>query len=140
MEDRFKFRAWVKSENVMIQHREVIERAHLQFEDRLGQDNDIVMQCTGLKDKNGKLIYEGDIVYFKEFHNRDDKDRGYGVVEFGDTTSGHGYTIGYCLNLNKCKQKNLRPTGFHRGLTGHILEVVGNIYENPELLNKMEKQ
>jgi uncharacterized phage protein (TIGR01671 family) len=57
------FRAWVPKEKTMIEHREVMERAHKIFKDSLN-DSDIVMQYTGIKDKNGKKIFEGDIVTY----------------------------------------------------------------------------
>ena len=61
MSREIKFRAWIPSEKSMIQHREVIDRVHNQFEDKFNT-SDIVMQYTGLKDMNGIEIYEGDIL------------------------------------------------------------------------------
>ena len=86
-------------------------------------ENNILMQCTGLKDKNGKLIYEGDIL---------------------GGTYGNLY-VHYCDN---CKQFELKANDYGcMACEGDIywyelvesedeneLEVVGNIYENPELL------
>jgi len=80
----------------------------------------VLMQHTGLKDKNGKEIYEGDIVNFLEnygfagWHESDNP----GVVEFNKGQY-----------LVKGSQMSLAGDISHHGL-----EVIGNIYENPELL------
>ena len=70
-----------------------------------------VGQYTGLKDKNGKEIYEGDIILFNNFGDTLDK-----VVYSSGCfhTSGRGYL------LDKIRE----------------IEVIGNIYENPELLEE----
>ena len=78
-----------------------------------GEDRDIViMQYTGLKDKNGKEIYEGDVL--ETMWSPDDltSRSGTGPV----TYRGDGFYIGL-LNLGMfCNT-----------------EIIGNIYENPEL-------
>src|SRR5699024_10202225 len=68
-------------------------------------DVDIVMQFTGLKDKNGTEIYEGDIIKYQN-HNYEMK---FYVPHFSILTAD-----GYILN----------STDF---------DIVGNIFENPEL-------
>lgn len=70
-----------------------------------------LMQYTGLKDKNGKEIFEGDIVRLPE-----DEDYKYYSIIYSKNR------LGFTLS-NGC--------GF--GLS-YGIEVVGNIYENPELL------
>lgn len=85
-------------------------------------NNDLydIQFCTGLKDKNGKLIYEGDIVSIddgelKGIAQRHDKfDEYYGCIE---------------IKLI-CKHTTIyKPTVFAES------EVIGNIYVNKELLN-----
>lgn len=77
----------------------------------------IIMQYTGLKDYNGVDIYEGDIV-------RNYEEQTY-RIEWTDAYSGYMF----------CQvDKNGDLSDFYGGITEDYVEVIGNIYENPELL------
>jgi len=69
------------------------------------------IESTGLNDKNGKEIYEGDIVEFKTMSKRVERH----YVEYSEYGE-------WCVGMHRL------PMRFQ------ACEVVGNIYENPELL------
>lgn len=81
-------------------------------------DPETIGQYTGLKDKNGKEIYEGDIIY--SHHAGDTKA---GPVVFSDIH--HSYIIDY-------PPKNGRQQWQLMHGKEHCYEVIGNIYDNPE--------
>ena len=136
MQDRFKFRAWDKQEKILVYEAEktydfMVGKPYPiendTFGDLLDDDRYIVEQCTGLKDKNGKLIYEGDIVkqgghiYKVIFSYENVASCGCCVPAF----DGCGFVI---------------ENEWGRGdLTDNSLEVIGNIHENPELLEKSDE-
>lgn len=126
MNREIKFRAWHKDLKKMFKIGQItLEKGTWNFEpndrDFIGmsipyQPSFVLMQYTGLHDKNGKEIYEGDIlkVYYK------------GMSEVGYVEYDNDYCE-YKIIINTDKD--------YFSLWKSIdLEKIGNIYENPELL------
>jgi uncharacterized phage protein (TIGR01671 family) len=85
-----------------------------------------LMQFTGLLDKNGREIYEGDIVELKTYYDPGVKKRRVGVVKFGKHYDADHYRqhFGFYVDFNN---KDDIIDGY---------EVIGNLYENPKLLEE----
>lgn len=124
MKNKFKFRAWHKlnkqyyydaeqTYDYLLGNPPILEN---NFGELLQNDDYIVEQCTGVKDKNGKLIYEGDIVFIEcEEDNA--------VIEWENDCAA--FSIGtkdICWSFDN--------------FCSYELEVIGNIHENPELLKE----
>lgn len=138
---RPKFRAWYVLAEEMINEilmisfvrKEIIGKfsdgstsVPLKFEDKRNGEDVILMQSTGLFDRNGKEIFEGDVVkrYKSPFFKAKWEYRIEIVIkEKASLLLGRGFD----------KKFGTRP--FDSPFTKSVLlEVIGNIYENPELL------
>jgi len=117
-----KFRAWDKANKFM--HQDVQDGLNavnekgvpvigLSFGRLCRDEGNVIMQYTGLTDKNGKEIYEGDIIKYLGHYDGFDCE-GIGKVMF----------YNYRFEVDDI---NIRHLSIH-------VEVIGNIYENKELL------
>lgn len=139
MQDRFKFRIFDKR-NKLMRYNDFIVTSNGYvgelFNIDISDENTLFimrsldtyryfsepMQCTGLKDKNGKMIFEGDIC--KNIKNGE-------IV----SAAWHGTMAGFVWSKPKYAQINDFGALFR---AYDKYEVIGNIYEQPELLEVKE--
>ena len=117
-----KFRAWDELNNKMIYPHTRSFSDILSSGDILNRWENI-MQFTGLLDKNGKESFEGDFIHGK-------------IARMSEVINING-KIEYSTELAKFIVKYKSPRGWdlHMDLSVfHEIEIIGNIYENPELL------
>ena len=132
MQDRFKYKVKFEVDdkieifdvtNLDIEHGQIFfKREDGQYYNiGIGCEDVELIQPTGLKDKNGKLIFEGDIVYIaREEEN----------VTIKWDSDLAGFTIVFM-------DKNVWSD--FDNFQSQDLEVIGNIYEPPEFLEKQQK-
>ncbi|ENG4424255.1 hypothetical protein ABUD21_001018 [Listeria monocytogenes] len=134
-----EFRAWDKEVKEMDYNPSVIEiwqNKPINEQFRLESEEKLVwMQYTGLKDKNGNKIFEGDIV--TAFSN---------INKYTDSFAGDVEPT-FCFTSIVCDGACFKTT--YKGEPSYVLnqnvsslvkhmEVIGNIHENPELLEGTE--
>src|SRR5688572_23732234 len=127
-----KFRAWTGEQMVSPDYIDRYGRARWE-ENSVPERSDIVMQYTGLHDKNGVEIYEGDLLLYAS--SDDPKNFSCYEVFFHDGNANSDYNIGYSISRMHC----------HGNIAGGVIPsfkprttkqmiIIGNIYENHELL------
>ncbi|HHO2075121.1 TPA: YopX family protein [Staphylococcus aureus] len=124
-----KFKAWDKDKKVMSIIDEIdfnsgyilISTGYKSF------DEVKVLQYTGLKDKNNTEIYDGDIAEFKYPHDKRFK-------EIGIIT----HSAEKAFFVIKMIRDTVQEFELYRGVANSYLKVIGNKFENPELLEESE--
>ncbi len=109
-----KFRAWDKRNKKMYKHEEIYIWDRFMKDDMSFQYAPL-MQYTGLKDKNGEEIYEGDILEYKSTFGKNERTELL-LVSWSNTDGM--WCMGYIRTDYAIRNSS----------------VIGNIYEHPELL------
>jgi uncharacterized phage protein (TIGR01671 family) len=130
MNREIKFRVWDTTRKQWVENYSMwmIDAGALTINELFQAKNVIFQQCTGLKDRHGKEIYEGDIV--KTGSNQ------YFICIYNNTE--FIYQRSEPINPLFAKQNkldtNLNIVSFLKIIHNLHLPIVGNIFENPELL------
>lgn len=130
MNREIKFRVWDIENKKMLDLEELNYKygepaiRTTMYSDYFGTDDMILMQYTGLKDKNGVEIYEGDIVSEKGHYVNSDK------LVYQKIQWKENYSCWLRGEYQRLTPKNIKI---------YDIEVVGNIYDNLELLEKEGK-
>ena len=142
MDDRYFFRAkridngeWVKGYLVETRHNTYHDGYRIIDKDGINYDEldyyepsfisyvidpSTICQCTGLKDKNGKLIWENDIVNCLE-------EECFGKISWNESEAGFYFDA--LLEDGTCEEENIYDYA-------DCMEVIGNIFDNTELMHE----
>jgi len=121
-----KFRAWDKARKCWLSCFLISSNGNIYPDKRtmspIPQDEVCIMQYTNLKDSKGKEIYEGDILCYASGHKE--------IVRHKIESHVQTYSQG---DYGKMEVSGFVIYGYYGNLKDSL--VIGNIFENPELLN-----
>lgn len=134
-------RSWISSEQEDKTRLRSISRTQALWKS-IEVDSTTICQCTGSKDKNGKLIWENDILLQKTTEKHWCEWQRMGLVKYGehDWNEGvYGYkNIGFFVEpiVKEGDETRMKPGLCQEDLVfeNYPYEVIGNIFDNPELL------
>lgn len=134
MKREIKFRAWHKESKEMLYPTKLSRQGDVFHWLEEGQPIEI-MQCTGLKDRNGKEIYEGDIIVLKKTTSNFDDKTFKVIFESGSfQIKRDNHPLLSFINLAIQLKDHFKL--YDMDDLPEFLEVIGNTYENHELLNE----
>lgn len=145
MEDRYLYKAkrldneeWVQG-YLVYDNRDMLYRIIMEIQYSTGTcittdyaprvDSSTICRCTGLKDRNGKLIWENDIIKTFEVG----KEWCLSKIIFADTSLGYGWKTTDIKSLSEYNNDLFKEVGFG-SFDSKSVEIVGNIFDNAELL------
>ncbi len=121
-----KLKAWDKVNKRWVDHNQHLDETKVRASVNppsileINHPDWIYLQSTGLYDKNGVEIYDGYIIVGQFGYKEVVKIEEFNFITREDSCAGYGFKLDSC-NLDDIKK---------------YVEVIGNIYENPELLDK----
>jgi uncharacterized phage protein (TIGR01671 family) len=117
-----KFRAWNTIDKVMITD---LNSPKVHHGNLISDWEDALMQFTGLKDRDGVEIYEGDII--QNYFGR--------VCRVVWHKYAAAFDCEFVKDIGEAPPRGDRSWGFENNQWKSHVKVIGNIYENTELLN-----
>lgn len=121
MNDRFKFKVW--DEGIFEDSKPHYEYASVYtgLTLKMATGHHPIEQCTGLKDKNGNLIYEGDIL---DCELQDIDSHGYPFIHFKKGVVKRAKNGAYCVEGD--------DDFYASDITLYPIEIIGNVHEQAE--------